>query len=39
VFELEMLRRRSNSCKMAGKAYVDGEVVAEADMIAAIIDR
>jgi UDP-3-O-[3-hydroxymyristoyl] N-acetylglucosamine deacetylase/3-hydroxyacyl-[acyl-carrier-protein] dehydratase len=39
VFELEMLRRRSNSCKMSGKTYVNGEVVAEAEMMAAIIDR
>ena len=39
VFELEMLKRRSSSVKMQGKAYVDGEVVAEAEMMAAIVDR
>ncbi|HFB67604.1 MAG TPA: bifunctional UDP-3-O-[3-hydroxymyristoyl] N-acetylglucosamine deacetylase/3-hydroxyacyl-ACP dehydratase, partial [Calditrichae bacterium] len=39
VFELEMLKRRSTSCKMYGKAYVDGQVVAEAEMMAAIIDK
>ncbi len=39
VFELEMLKRRANTCKMAGKAYVDGELVAEAEMMAAIVPR
>ncbi len=39
VFELEMLKRRSTSCKMYGKAYVDGQVVAEAEMMAAIVDK
>lgn len=39
VFELDLLRRRATSCKMYGKALVDGEVVAEAEMMAAIMDR
>jgi len=39
VMELELLKRRTKSCKMLGKAYVDGELVAEAEMMAAILDR
>ncbi len=39
VMELELLKRRTRSCKMLGKAYVDGELVAEAEMMAAILDR
>ena len=39
VFELTMVSRKSKICQMAGKAYVDGSLVAEADMIASIIDR
>ena len=39
VFELEMMKRRSISCKMYGKAFVDGQVVAEAEMMAAIVER
>jgi UDP-3-O-[3-hydroxymyristoyl] N-acetylglucosamine deacetylase/3-hydroxyacyl-[acyl-carrier-protein] dehydratase len=39
IFELELLKRRSSSVKMQGYAYVNGELVAEAEMMAAIIDR
>ena len=39
IFELELLRRRASTCKMHGKTYVDGELVAEADLMAAIMDR
>ncbi len=39
VFECELLRKRATSCKMSGKAYVDGQVVAEAELMAAIVDR
>ncbi|RMF55775.1 MAG: bifunctional UDP-3-O-[3-hydroxymyristoyl] N-acetylglucosamine deacetylase/3-hydroxyacyl-ACP dehydratase [Calditrichaeota bacterium] len=39
VFELELLRKRPTACKMAGKAFVDGELVAEAELMAAILDR
>lgn len=39
VFELELVKRRASSCKMIGKAYVNGELVAEAEMLAAILDR
>lgn len=39
VFELELLRKRATACKMVGKAFVDGELVAEAELMAAILDR
>jgi UDP-3-O-[3-hydroxymyristoyl] N-acetylglucosamine deacetylase/3-hydroxyacyl-[acyl-carrier-protein] dehydratase len=39
IFELDLLKKRSSSVKMQGKAFVDGELVAEADMMAAIINR
>lgn len=35
-FELEALRTGSRVWKMAGKAYVEGDVVAEAELIASI---
>jgi len=38
-FELEMLKYRSTICRMAGKAWVDGDLVAEAILSAAVVDR
>lgn len=38
-FELEMLRFRQSICKMAGKAFVDSELVCEAELSAAVVDR
>ncbi|MDH3456410.1 MAG: UDP-3-O-acyl-N-acetylglucosamine deacetylase [Gemmatimonadota bacterium] len=38
-FELEMLKFRGKTCRMKGVAYVDGQPVAEAEMMAAIVDR
>ena len=38
-FELEMLKFRGKTCRMRGVAYVDGQTVAEAEMMAAIVDR
>jgi UDP-3-O-[3-hydroxymyristoyl] N-acetylglucosamine deacetylase/3-hydroxyacyl-[acyl-carrier-protein] dehydratase len=38
IFELELLKKRTSSVKMQGKAFVDGEVIAEAEMMAAILD-
>ncbi|MFQ5864918.1 MAG: 3-hydroxyacyl-ACP dehydratase FabZ [bacterium] len=38
-FELEMLRFRQSLCKMAGKAFVDSELVCEAELSAAVVDR
>jgi UDP-3-O-[3-hydroxymyristoyl] N-acetylglucosamine deacetylase/3-hydroxyacyl-[acyl-carrier-protein] dehydratase len=39
VLELDMVSRRSKICQMNGKAYVDGILVAEAELSAAIVDR
>jgi UDP-3-O-[3-hydroxymyristoyl] N-acetylglucosamine deacetylase / 3-hydroxyacyl-[acyl-carrier-protein] dehydratase len=38
-FELEMLQVRRQTCRMRGVGYVDGQVVAEADLMARIVDR
>ncbi|HEX9690706.1 MAG TPA: 3-hydroxyacyl-ACP dehydratase FabZ [Gemmatimonadales bacterium] len=37
--ELEMLQFRGRTCRMRGVATVDGERVAEAEMLARIVDR
>jgi 3-hydroxymyristoyl/3-hydroxydecanoyl-(acyl carrier protein) dehydratase len=38
-FELEMLKFSGKTCRMKGLGYVDGKVVAEAEMVARVIDR
>jgi len=38
-FELEMLQFRGKTCRMKGVGYVDGQVVAEAEMMAMVTDR
>ncbi len=38
-FELEMLKMRQNTCKMQGKAFVSGDLVAEATLMATVVDR
>lgn len=38
-FEIEMLQFRRHVCRMRGVGIVDGHVVAEADMMARIVDR
>lgn len=38
-FDLKMLKFRRNTCKMQGVARVNGEVVAEAELLAAVVDR
>ena len=38
-FELEMLQFRGRTCRMKGMAYVDGQVVAEAVMMASVVDK
>jgi beta-hydroxyacyl-ACP dehydratase FabZ len=38
-YELEVLRLRSVHCKLAGKVLVDGQVVAEAVISSAMVDR
>jgi UDP-3-O-[3-hydroxymyristoyl] N-acetylglucosamine deacetylase/3-hydroxyacyl-[acyl-carrier-protein] dehydratase len=37
--EVEMLQFKSKTCRMKGVAYVDGQVVAEAEMMARVVDR
>jgi UDP-3-O-[3-hydroxymyristoyl] N-acetylglucosamine deacetylase/3-hydroxyacyl-[acyl-carrier-protein] dehydratase len=39
VYELTMKSRRSRVCQMEGKAYVDGQLVCEAELMASIVDR
>ena len=38
-FELEMIQFRGKTCKMKGVGYVDGQVVAEADMMAMVTEK
>ena len=38
-YEVEVLRMRSTTCKLAGRAIVDGEVAAEAVCLSAMVDR
>jgi len=38
-FELELVKLRGPICKMRGKAWVDGKLVAEADLMSTIVDR
>ena len=38
-YEVEVLRMRSTTCKLAGRAMVDGEVAAEAVCLSAMVDR
>jgi UDP-3-O-[3-hydroxymyristoyl] N-acetylglucosamine deacetylase/3-hydroxyacyl-[acyl-carrier-protein] dehydratase len=39
VYELTMKSRRSKVCQMEGKAFVDGQLVCEAELMASIVDR
>ena len=39
VFELELVQLRRQICKMRGEGFVDGNLVAEADLMARIVDR
>jgi UDP-3-O-[3-hydroxymyristoyl] N-acetylglucosamine deacetylase/3-hydroxyacyl-[acyl-carrier-protein] dehydratase len=38
-FEVEMIKFRKSLCRMSGKAFVDGDLVCEADFAAAIVDE
>lgn len=38
-FEVEMLKLRQSMCKMAGKAFVANELVCEAELSAAVVER
>jgi len=37
--EVEMIQFRGKTCRLKGVAYVDGLVVAEAEMLARVVDR
>jgi UDP-3-O-[3-hydroxymyristoyl] N-acetylglucosamine deacetylase/3-hydroxyacyl-[acyl-carrier-protein] dehydratase len=37
--EVEMLQNRGRTLRMRGEAYVDGQLAAEADMMARVVDR
>jgi len=39
VFELEILQYRRHTCKMKGLAFVEGQLVAEAEFMARIVDK
>ena len=39
IFEVKLLRNRGKSFQLAGKAFVDGQLVAEAELMAAITDK
>lgn len=39
IFEVNMLRFKRNTCKMQGVATVQGEKVAEAELLAAVVSR
>ena len=39
VLELELITMRRNICKMTGKAFVDGNLVSSAEMIASIVPK
>jgi UDP-3-O-[3-hydroxymyristoyl] N-acetylglucosamine deacetylase/3-hydroxyacyl-[acyl-carrier-protein] dehydratase len=38
-FEVEMLKLRQSMCKMSGKAFVANELVCEAELSAAVVER
>lgn len=38
-FELDMVQFRGKTCRMKGAGFVDGQVVAEAEMMAMVVDR
>lgn len=39
VFELELLQLRRGVCRMRGEGFVQGQLVAEAELMARIMDR
>jgi beta-hydroxyacyl-ACP dehydratase FabZ len=38
-FEIEVIRLKTTTCKLQGKAFVDGQLVAEAIIMSAMVDR
>lgn len=39
IFDLELQKLKRRTCKMAGKGFVQGQLVAEADLLSSIVDR
>jgi UDP-3-O-[3-hydroxymyristoyl] N-acetylglucosamine deacetylase/3-hydroxyacyl-[acyl-carrier-protein] dehydratase len=39
IFDLELLRLKSRICKMKGRCFMRGQLVAEADLMSTIVDR
>jgi UDP-3-O-[3-hydroxymyristoyl] N-acetylglucosamine deacetylase / 3-hydroxyacyl-[acyl-carrier-protein] dehydratase len=39
VFDLEMVKLKSRICKMTGRCFIRGQLVAEADLLSTIVDR
>jgi UDP-3-O-[3-hydroxymyristoyl] N-acetylglucosamine deacetylase/3-hydroxyacyl-[acyl-carrier-protein] dehydratase len=39
VFDLQLIKLKSRTCKMNGKAFVRGQLVAEAELLSSIVDR
>ena len=39
IYEVTMMYRKPKVCQVMGKAYVDGVLVAEAELMASIVDR
>jgi UDP-3-O-[3-hydroxymyristoyl] N-acetylglucosamine deacetylase/3-hydroxyacyl-[acyl-carrier-protein] dehydratase len=38
-FELDLLKLKGRICKMNGKAFVDGQLVAEAELLSSVVER
>lgn len=39
IFKLELITMKRNICKMHGKGFVNGKLVVEADLVAALVDK
>jgi UDP-3-O-[3-hydroxymyristoyl] N-acetylglucosamine deacetylase/3-hydroxyacyl-[acyl-carrier-protein] dehydratase len=39
IFDLQLVRLKSRTCQMTGRAFVQGQLVAEADLLSTIVDR
>ncbi|MEJ5165954.1 MAG: 3-hydroxyacyl-ACP dehydratase FabZ [Thermoanaerobaculia bacterium] len=39
IFELKVLQKRSNTCKLWGEAKVDGNLCAEAELLSIMVDK
>jgi UDP-3-O-[3-hydroxymyristoyl] N-acetylglucosamine deacetylase/3-hydroxyacyl-[acyl-carrier-protein] dehydratase len=39
IFDLQMSKLKSRICKMTGRCYSRGQLVAEADLLSTIVDR